>query len=165
LAVREKDHRDADPLALRSHALYRLSAYRCRRYDEEFRALARSLRAARGTGLSPLFDALSERERRIFAHERYHFWQGLRLPFVHLYALLTLRTAFLGAGKLAKVEPDWRRWHECGVTPRGFDRLDLPFHLAGNRSGRLTFGWESRPGSEFNLTATEGYARVRGINF
>jgi len=55
-----------------------------RSYDAEFRALARSLRAARGTDLSPLFDVLRERERRIMAHERFHFWQGLRLPFLHV---------------------------------------------------------------------------------
>src|ERR1700756_3052774 len=78
-------------------------------YDEEFRALARSLNPGRGTNLQPLLDALKEREQRTLAHERYHFWQGLRLPFLHLYATTTLRTYFLGARELARMTEDWRQ--------------------------------------------------------
>ena len=40
----------------------------------------------------------SERSRRsdIHFHETYHFWQGVRLPYVHRYAILAFRRIFEG---------------------------------------------------------------------
>lgn len=125
-----------------------------RGYDDDFRALARSLQATRGTDIGPLFDALKERERRILAHERYHFWQGLRLPFLHVYALVTLRGTLLGARHLAAVESDWRGWSQIGARASIFDRLDMPYHLAGKPSGELAFGAQTTPGYDLNLVIT-----------
>jgi hypothetical protein len=124
-----------------------------RSYDEEFRALARSLETGPGTNISPLFNGLKDREHRIVAHERYHFWQGLRLPFLHIYALMTLRNSVLGARELAKAEPDWRRWPKLDPITTGFDRLDMAFHLSGDRSGQLAFARQGLPPAEYNLSS------------
>jgi hypothetical protein len=122
-----------------------------RKYDEEFIALGRSLKRAKGTDIDSLMEALRGRERRTMAHERYHFWQGLRLPFLHLYAILTLRAAFVGVKALARATKDWGRWAELGGTIDGFDRLDSLFHVAGNRSGQLVFGRKRLSEYEFTL--------------
>jgi hypothetical protein len=55
-------------------------------------------------------------------HEAYHFWQGLRLPFLHRYALLTLRTTAHAFQKLDTIE-NLHEWH-C-LLPE-FERLFLP---------------------------------------
>jgi len=60
----------------------------------------------------------------------------------------------MGARQLAKMEPDWRRWPYLGAMVRGFDRLDMPFHLAGEPSGKLAFGAQCPPGFELNLSFT-----------
>ena len=122
-----------------------------REYDEEFRTLARSLKARRGTDVAPVFAALSDRQRRTLAHERYHFWQGLRLPFVHLFAAVTFREFFLGAREMAQKDADWRRWERLGAIAPRFNRLDIQFHVAGDRSGQFVLGLAPHSGYEFNL--------------
>ena len=109
-------------------------------YGEEFRALVRSLRPTKGTNVQSLFAALNDRQRRTMAHERYHFWQGLRLPFLHTYATITLRSAFLGVREMARTASDWRNWMDLGAIVNGFDRLDSSFDIAGDPSGKLVFG-------------------------
>ena len=121
-----------------------------REYDEDFRRLVRSMSRGKGTDVHPIFDALRERESRIFAHEQYHFWQGLRLPFLHLYASMTFRSVIVLAGNLAKVSEDWRGWADLGITATGFRRLDRPFYLAANRSGQIALG--STPFSDYEFT-------------
>jgi hypothetical protein len=55
----------------------------------------------------------SERERRAdsYFHETYHFWQGIRLPYLHRYAILSLRNIYVafrfGARELG---PDVAQW-------------------------------------------------------
>jgi hypothetical protein len=122
-----------------------------REYDATFKDLVRSLRPIPGSNLQPLLEALRDREYRVLAHERYHFWQGLRLPFLHLYAVETLRAAFLGAQELARMDDDWQRWAALGATVPVFDRLDRVFYLAGDRSGKLVFGKDRPTGYELSL--------------
>lgn len=120
-------------------------------YDEDFRRLARSFKRAKGTNLKPLYDALRERETRIFDHERYHFCQGLRLPFLHIYALLTLRHVFDGLECLAGVAKDWREWPNIGAGVTGFGRLDHSFHMGANRSGQIAIGPTAFSDYDFTL--------------
>ena len=55
-----------------------------RQYGDELLALARSITQKVGTDTRPLLKALTDGGHlRKFAHEQYHFWQGLRLPFLH----------------------------------------------------------------------------------
>jgi len=120
-------------------------------YDQEFRDLVHRLKPAKGTDLQTLFHALRDRQRRTLAHERYHYWQGLRLPFLHLYANLTYRAFFLGVREMAQTDEDWRHWAEFGVIAAGFERLDLQSYMAGNKAGRLVFGAEPISGYEMSL--------------
>jgi hypothetical protein len=85
------------------------------------------------------------------AHERYHFWQGIRLPFLNLHATLSLREFFLGASQLAKRNANWQSWADLGWSVPSFGRLDMTFYLGGNREGRLVFGLEPFSDYEFTL--------------
>ena len=42
-------------------------------------------------------------------HEAYHYWQGLRLPFLHRYAILTLRVVAQAFQELNKIQ-DLHAW-------------------------------------------------------
>jgi hypothetical protein len=60
-------------------------------------------------------------------HETYHFWQGLRLPYLHRYAVLTF-LAMRGVFRdLALSGIDWRRWHE--VTEHRLKLLGEPRYV------------------------------------
>ena len=120
-------------------------------YDEDFTKLVRSLKSTRGIDVRPVLDALRDRERRVLAHERYHFWQGLRLPFLHTYAVTTMRLAFLGAREIARTTEDWGRWSDLGAHVSGFDRLDQRFTIAATASGELVFGRQEFPNRDFAL--------------
>jgi hypothetical protein len=54
-------------------------------------------------------------------HEAYHYWQGLRLPYLHRYAALF----FVAMGQvfhgLARAEPDWHQWDT--LTRQSFPSL------------------------------------------
>lgn len=121
-----------------------------KQYDKEFQDLVRSIGWGPGTNLDPVLAALKVRERRILAHERFHFWQGLRLPFLNLHATLSLRGYFLIARKLAETEADWRLWADLGWSVPSFRRLDETFYVGANREGRLVFG--RRPFSDHEFT-------------
>jgi hypothetical protein len=45
-------------------------------------------------------------------HETYHYWQGLRLPFLYWYALDTSRKMFLGFREFARTGQHWSKWDE-----------------------------------------------------
>jgi hypothetical protein len=47
---------------------------------------------------------------RLIFHETYHYWQGLRLPFLLWYAIDVNRKMFLAFRELAKVSQDWASW-------------------------------------------------------
>ena len=59
---------------------------------------------------------LPSRVRQVIFHEHYHFWQGLRLPFVFRYAFLSTRLMFLAFQKLVRVTPEYHDW-DC-VLPQ-----------------------------------------------
>lgn len=59
---------------------------------------------------------------KVFFHETYHFWQGLRLPFLYRYASLAVRAAyqaFVGA------DAAWEDLHDWDVLVPDLYRLDL----------------------------------------
>jgi hypothetical protein len=115
------------------------------KYDEDFRALVRSLKAEKGVDISAVFEAFSNREHRTKRHELYHYWQGLRLPFLHMYAFLTYREALLGIKELARISPDWTRWHELGFSMPSFDRLDVPLYITHDDAGGFAAGRDPPP--------------------
>jgi hypothetical protein len=68
-----------------------------------------------------LFDALPRRSQQVLFHEHYHFWQGLRLPFLHRYAFLSQHVVWSSFKALAQHEANWRIW-DCEVP--ALHRLD-----------------------------------------
>lgn len=72
-----------------------------------------------------------EASRTTLFHEGYHYWQGLRLPFLHWYAIFALRTSMLLLREFAKTGLPFEEWN-CLVP--AFFYLGQPlacFYLGG----------------------------------
>lgn len=102
-------------------------------------ALAHDLRTwpfKQGESPQELLSRLPERSHQIRFHEDYHYWQGLRLPFVYRYATLALRQAMRAFTRLSQQERDHTRW-DC-VLPE-FERLSLDMRV-GRYGSHLVYG-------------------------
>ena len=64
---------------------------------------------------------------QVMFHEAYHFWQGLRLPFLYRYAMLSFRVMYLAFRQLA-VHPNLHSW-DC-MLPE-LERLNIPNRIWG----------------------------------
>ena len=64
---------------------------------------------------SELVKALPRRSQQVLFHEHYHFWQGLRLPFLHRYAFSSQHVIWSAFKTLAQHEANWRTW-ACGIS-------------------------------------------------
>jgi hypothetical protein len=49
-------------------------------------------------------------------HESYHFWQGLRLPYLHRYAVLTFVATSQAFVQLALLDPNWHHWTDIATS-------------------------------------------------
>ena len=123
-------------------------------YGQEVRDLALSLKQKSGTDARPLLAALAQGRVRTFAHEHYHYWQGLRLPFIHRYAVLTLREILLIARHLARESRAWRSWGDTGVIAPAFHRLDVPFHASVTSDSELQYGGKEVPNALSSIRFT-----------
>jgi hypothetical protein len=92
-------------------------------------------------GESPdtLLERMAPRSRQVHFHEAYHFWQGLRLPFLFRYATLSFRQAFMAFKSLAEQENDFLKW-DC-VLPE-FERLGIDERVGLGDTGHLFWGRE-----------------------
>lgn len=88
----------------------------------ELLAVLHRFQPAQGAAPDAVLDLLPERSFQVRFHETYHVWQGLRLPFMHRYALLSFHKAVQAFGLLARSAPDHRGW-DC-LLPE-FERLTL----------------------------------------
>ncbi|MGI8739107.1 MAG: hypothetical protein ACR2KU_05535 [Gammaproteobacteria bacterium] len=88
-------------------------------------------------------DRLSARSRQIIFHENYHYWQGLRLPFLFRYAFLAFRTVLLAFKQLSRQNIDYHVW-DC-IIPE-LHRLDVKYRIAWAPGGIIYWG-----GSEAKL--------------
>ncbi|WP_369253872.1 hypothetical protein [Streptomyces sp. R35] len=59
---------------------------------------------------------------KVFFHETYHFWQGLRLPFLYRYANLAARAAIHA---FANADATWEDLHDWDFLVPDLHRLDL----------------------------------------
>ena len=120
-----------------------------RQSGDDLLGLARSIRQRVGTDTRPLLKALTNRGHwRKFAHEQYHFWQGIRLPFLYRYALLTFRETMLAARAFSRRSGNWREWGNLDVVSPAFHRLDLAHHLALRPGSVLHFGRGPSPDAD-----------------
>ena len=104
--------------------------------DEAFVDMLKVFRPEQGATPADLLAKLPKRSHQIRFHEDYHFWQGLRLPFVYRYATLAIRQAFQAFRQLAATEKDYRAWN-C-ILPE-FERLSLDERI-GRYPGHLVWG-------------------------
>ena len=72
---------------------------------------------------------------QITFHETYHFWQGLRLPFLYRYALLSYKGMITAFKRLSESIQDLHDW-DC-ILPE-LERLGLKKRIWGNLGGSLT---------------------------
>ena len=129
-----------------------------RQYGDELLGLARSSTQKVGTDIRPLLKALVDGGHlRKFSHEQYHFWQGLRLPFLHRYALLTFREFMLAAREYSRRSNRWKEWGDLDAISPAFYRLDIPRHLSLSLDSELRFGTKPFPEDEkkIQFTATD----------
>ncbi len=102
--------------------------------DEEIEEILRTISLEEGDSLDDLLHRLNPRQDQVSFHETYHYWQGLRLPFVLWHAILAFRIVALGFKELAQHSEDFDTWsclmpqlhrleleHQVGCTPERGD--------------------------------------------
>ena len=105
--------------------------------SDELAAALAGFEPTQGGSPRALLDALPSRSRQIQFHEAYHFWQGLRLPFMYRYATIAFRQAVLAFGKAAASGTVPRDWD---VLLPEFERLGLDERIARVDPGHLVWG-------------------------
>ena len=102
-------------------------------------ALATELRTRvfqQGESPHELLARLPLRSQQVRFHEDYHYWQGLRLPFVYRYATLAFQQAMRAFTHLSRQERNYSKW-DC-VLPE-FERMSLDMRV-GRYGSHLVYG-------------------------
>lgn len=120
-------------------------------YDDDFQSLVAKLPSSSGTDTNPIFQALKTRHRRTIAHENYHFWQGVRLPFLHLYATCFYGAAFSLVSELARQDENWNNWENYDFDGPPTNRLDQKYGLAYFRAGMITLERSDEKAGDLHL--------------
>lgn len=97
----------------------------------------RSLMKTQGTGLTDVFALLPDSCHKVGFHELYHFWQGLRLPFLYRYALIALHVVSQAFTKLSEEDENFHNWN-CSIPD--FDRLNLKDRIGFTKNGESYWG-------------------------
>lgn len=113
-----------------------------RDYGPEVLSQVKSYTQRKGVDIQPLLNVLKRRNLKTFSHEQYHFWQGLRLPFLYRYAFLTLMDAMRAAREFSRRSEDWTSWDRLGAISPAFYRLNLPHYMGYHEPPALSFGME-----------------------
>jgi hypothetical protein len=104
-------------------------------------AVVAALNLRHGDSFSPILNQLHARTHQLVFHETYHFWQGLRLPFMFRYALLSYRLAMQAFASLSRNSANISDW-ACELPQ--FERLNLPSELGLSPNGKVLFGGSIR---------------------
>lgn len=73
--------------------------------------------------------------RGVIFHETYHFWQGLRLPFMQWYSTFTLKVLAINFNEIRRRgPPDPKKWRGIGSIP-GLRQLNEPSYFIAVRAG------------------------------
>lgn len=110
--------------------------------EDKLASIVSALQLRNGESFSPVLESLAPRTKQVLFHEEYHFWQGLRLPFLYRYASLAYRTAFLAFTQLSRNSANPNDW-SC-MLPE-LERLNLPDCIGTNHDG--DYYWSSSPDS------------------
>lgn len=82
---------------------------------------------------------------RLIFHEAYHFWQGLRLPFLYWHAGKAFRQIFIAFRDFNRVAPDFHNWE--GFLPE-FHILSVRGRCWHIRGDRFALGDRNTPSPE-----------------
>jgi len=77
------------------------------------------------------------RSHQVMFHENYHYWQGLRLPFLFRYAFLAFRKILIVFKRLSNENSDFHTW-DC-LLPE-LHRLDLKPRVGYAPGGTIYWG-------------------------
>jgi hypothetical protein len=97
----------------------------------------RDFKPEQGKSPQPLLDRLPPRTHQVHFHEAYHYWQGLRLPFLYRYAFISFRNTFMAFKTLAQQTRDFKDW-AC-ILPE-FERLGLEERVAWAKPAQIFWG-------------------------
>lgn len=99
------------------------------RYENDLSLTLERIPYERGLDFTPIHNALSNRDLKIRLHEQYHYWQGLRLPFLYAYANECFRQGMKMFADLSTIRTDWLSWPSMKLTLPLFGRLDRKYSL------------------------------------
>lgn len=108
--------------------------------SDELAETLRSFKLEQGKSPEQVLRKLALRSQQIEFHETYHFWQGLRLPFLYRYALLSFRTAIQA---FREVAPYILEGQDPGLQLPHLERLGIDFCIARGGPGLIYFGGSS----------------------
>lgn len=78
--------------------------------DEDLEEALKVFRPEHGAAIGPILAKLPDRNHQILFHETYHYWQGLRLPYLYRYALLSYRLMMQAFFRLSLATEEFEDW-------------------------------------------------------
>lgn len=96
--------------------------------------VVQSLRLKNFAPVNHVLNELTFRSQQTLFHEQYHFWQGLRLPFMFRYAFLAYFKVLQYFQLLAEETDDFTAWN-CLIPE--FERLGIEAHVGTVAPGKL----------------------------
>ncbi len=105
--------------------------------SENLADIVTALQRRHGESFNPVLERLDPRSRQIFFHETYHYWQGLRLPFLFRYAFLSFRQMFAAFKHLSIANNDFHQW-SCFLPE--MERLNVNSKIGFSPEGHIFWG-------------------------
>ncbi|HCA5410833.1 TPA: hypothetical protein ACKFQQ_004113 [Klebsiella variicola] len=103
----------------------------------ELESVVTALKLRHRDSFSPIMKQFHPRIRHIIFHETYHFWQGLRLPFMFRYAMMSYRLTVRAFATLSRHSANTLDW-SCKIPE--FDRLNVQSELGLSPNGKIQIG-------------------------
>ncbi len=105
--------------------------------DNDFADVLKALQVRHAQSIAPLMKRLHFRSHQVLFHEIYHYWQGLRLPFLFRYATMAFRQTFLVFKDLSDDNGDFHKW-SCFLPE--LERLNVQLRIGFEPEGHIFWG-------------------------
>jgi hypothetical protein len=105
--------------------------------DADLAEVVTALERRHGQSFDPVLARLEPRSRQVFFHETYHYWQGLRLPFLFRYAFLAFRQMVSAFKHLSIASDDFHQW-SCRLPQT--ERLNVKSKIGFAPGGQIFWG-------------------------
>lgn len=90
-----------------------------------------------GAKVDDVLEKLQPRSKQIRFHENYHYWQGLRLPFLYRYAFISFFQMLKAFVNFSKYDNDYTKW-SCDLPE--MNRLEQKFRIGFAPGGQIFLG-------------------------